>query len=359
MFLHRVEHTAERVDELLVAVGAQMEPGVALDGNLHRRAFQSEHLLTAEFLQHVLLFLQFLVGMAKVTGALAGKTIYDEIELIQSEVANEALGARYLAAKQIPYDLWVVGTHHQLEGAALALLLSLLVVLDIAADEQEDNQSHESTLNEDATEMHGHTNNGAGYESYTSGDKPSTNNTQHTCYTEYGTLTAPGSIGKRRTHCHHEGNVCGRERQLEVGTDGDEHRSKYQVDCSANYVESSTLFEFYGILIETGIDPSFQGIWQILVEPRVCSLTVANNDAGNRRTAKHLIAFILTAQIHGSLDYILRLLRGCHSNNHHETGSEKIDRSGLGTLHQGGHHKAVRCSAVGICHIVIVRRKTS
>ena len=59
-----------------------MEPGVALDGNLHRRAFQTEHLLTAEFLQQVLLFLQFLVGMAKITGALAGKTIYDEIELI-------------------------------------------------------------------------------------------------------------------------------------------------------------------------------------------------------------------------------------------------------------------------------------
>ena len=196
MFLYRVEHTAERVDELLVAVGAQMEPGVALDGNLHRRAFQTEHLLTAEFLQHVLLFLQFLVGMAKITGALAGKTIYDEIELVQGEFANEALGARYLATKQIPYNLWVVGAHHQLEGGALAFLLSLLVVLDIAADEQEDNKNHESTLNEDATEMHGHTNDGAGCESNTGCDKPSTDNTQYTCYTEYGTLTAPGSVGK-------------------------------------------------------------------------------------------------------------------------------------------------------------------
>ena len=134
--------------------------------------------------------------MAKVTGALAGKTIYDEIELIQGEMANEALGARYLATKQIPYDLWVVGTHHQLEGAALALLLSLLVVLDIAADEQEDNQSHESTLNEDATEMHGHTNNGADYESNTSCDKPSTDNTQYTSNTEYGTLAAPSAVGE-------------------------------------------------------------------------------------------------------------------------------------------------------------------
>ena len=36
MLFDWVEHTTQRVDELLVAVGTQMEPGVALDGNLHR-----------------------------------------------------------------------------------------------------------------------------------------------------------------------------------------------------------------------------------------------------------------------------------------------------------------------------------
>ena len=36
VLLDWVKHTAQRVDELLVAVGSQMEPGVALDGNLHR-----------------------------------------------------------------------------------------------------------------------------------------------------------------------------------------------------------------------------------------------------------------------------------------------------------------------------------
>ena len=89
-----------------------------------------------------------------------------------------------------------MGAHHQLEGGALAFLLSLLVVLDIAVDEQEDNQNHESTLNEDATEMHGKTNDGAGCESHTGCDKPSADHTQYTSNTEYGTLTAPGSIGK-------------------------------------------------------------------------------------------------------------------------------------------------------------------
>ena len=36
MLLDRVEHTAKRVDELLGAVGSEVEPSVALDGNLHR-----------------------------------------------------------------------------------------------------------------------------------------------------------------------------------------------------------------------------------------------------------------------------------------------------------------------------------
>ena len=32
--------------------------------------------------------------------------------------------ARNLTTKQIPYNLWVAGTHHQLEGTALALFLN-------------------------------------------------------------------------------------------------------------------------------------------------------------------------------------------------------------------------------------------
>ena len=36
VLLDWVKHTAKRVEELLVAVGTQVEPGVALDGNLHR-----------------------------------------------------------------------------------------------------------------------------------------------------------------------------------------------------------------------------------------------------------------------------------------------------------------------------------
>ena len=93
MFLDWVEHTAQRVDKLLVAVGAQMEPGVALDGNLDRRFLQTEHLLPTELLQHILLLLQILVGMTKVAGILVGKTIHNLVELVQGEVADVRLGA--------------------------------------------------------------------------------------------------------------------------------------------------------------------------------------------------------------------------------------------------------------------------
>ena len=108
MFLDRVEHTAQRVDELLVAVGSQMEPGVALYGNLHWRFLQTEHLLATELLQHILLLLQVLVGVAEILRILVGKTIHDLVELVECKVADEALGAGYLTAKQIPYNLWIV-----------------------------------------------------------------------------------------------------------------------------------------------------------------------------------------------------------------------------------------------------------
>ena len=148
--------------------------------------------------------------------------------------------------------------HHQLEGASLALLLGLLIVLSVATDEHHDDDEDKDCLHKDATKVHRQADEGAGCESYTGCDKPSTDDTQHTCHAEYGTLTTPGFVGKRRTHSHHEGNVGGREWQLEVGTDGDKHRSQYQVDGSTNHVKCRTLFQLYSVLVETAVDPHFQ-----------------------------------------------------------------------------------------------------
>ena len=334
MLLDRIEHTTKRVDELLVAVGAEVEPGVALDGNLHWRTFQSEHLLATELLQHVLLLLQLLVGVAQVASVLVGKTIHDEVELREGEVAHVALGARYLAAKQLPYYLWVARTHHELEGAAPAHFLLFLVVLDVAADEHEDDEGDEGTLNYDASEVHGETYHGTSEECHTSGDKPSTDHAQYTRNTEHGALTAPSTVGKRRTHCHHEGDVGGGERQLEVGTDGDEHGCQHEVDGCTNYVEGGTLLQLHIVLVESAIDPVLQVLRQEVVEPRVGVLAVAYDDTSGRRTTKHLVALVLAAQIHGSLDHVLSLLGGSHGDNHHEASDEQEHGSGLGTLHQ-------------------------
>ena len=172
-----------------------------------------------------------------------------------------------MTAKQIPYDFWVVRAHHQLEGASLALLLRLLVVPDVAANEHEDNENNEGCLHEDAAKMHGEADEGAGCESHTGCDKPSTDDTQHTCYAEYGTLTAPSLVGKRRTHGYHEGYVGGRERQLEVGTDGDEHGSQYQVDGCANHVEGCAFLQLYIVLVEAAVDPQLQRLGHEAVEP--------------------------------------------------------------------------------------------
>ena len=54
VFLHGFEQTLEAIDELLVAVGSEVEPRVALHGNLHFHTLQCEQFLAAILLQHVL-----------------------------------------------------------------------------------------------------------------------------------------------------------------------------------------------------------------------------------------------------------------------------------------------------------------
>ena len=58
MLAYRFQHTAQAVDELLVGVGAEVEPSIALDSNVLWRFLQSEHFLTAVFLQVVLLLVE-------------------------------------------------------------------------------------------------------------------------------------------------------------------------------------------------------------------------------------------------------------------------------------------------------------
>ena len=85
--------------------------------------------------------------------------------------------------------------------------------------------------------------------------EPSTDYGEHSRYSEHGAVAAPCVVGERRTHCHHEGYVGRRERQLVVGTDDDEHGGKHKVDGCAHLVEGSSVGKYCLFFVEAGVNP--------------------------------------------------------------------------------------------------------
>lgn len=221
---HRVEHTAQGVDILLVAVGTDVEPRISLDGKFLRRPFQTEHLLAAEFLEQSERLAQPLVGTTQLLDILTVEAVNNIVVLLQGETAGLALCVADMLTQHLPDKLGVAGAHHQTETVVgLLCLLLLALVLTVTAPEEEDHENHESYLHDDTAKPHAHADESTGNESRTGGDEPSTDDTQHTGDTEDGTLTAPRTVGKTRTHSHHERHIGRRKGQSVVGTEGDKH----------------------------------------------------------------------------------------------------------------------------------------
>ena len=325
MFLDRFEHTAQRVDKLLVAVGN-------LDGNqvlrwmaISDRRFSKPSISwRRNFFSISCSLLQILVGMTKVAGILVGKTIHNWLNSFRAKWADVRLGAWNLTAKQIPYNLWVVGTHHQLEGtASCPSSLAFLLYWMLLRDEQVDNQCPWSSWMPTPPKcmMIQTMAQAAKATPAVINQPPITLNTPVTTGIRHSMV--PCSISKWRTHSYHEGNVGGRKRQLEVGTDGDQHGSKYQVNGCTNHVESSTLLSSTSFLSKRLLIQfiSAFGIncfnhesvaWQLR------TITRAAEELPNISSP-----LVLTAQVNRSLDYVLCLLGCRHGDNHHGTGSEK------------------------------------
>ena len=87
-------------------------------------------------------------------------------------------------------------------------------------------------------------------------------------------------------------------------------------------------------------------------------LAETDNGTGGLGGAEHLVALVLTGQVHRGLDHVLRLLGSSHGNDHDDAGSHQIEWRCFGTLHQRFHHKAVYTCAMGVGHIVLIRRQT-
>ena len=113
MLLDWLEHAFECVDILLVAVGAQMEPCVALQRDVARNAAQAQELLAARALELVLLSAQVLAHLSQLSHPLMGQAVDDAFIVLQSEAAHPRLCLADVTLQQVPYQLGVAAAHHQ------------------------------------------------------------------------------------------------------------------------------------------------------------------------------------------------------------------------------------------------------
>lgn len=90
---------------------------------------------------------------------------------------------------------------------------------------------------------------------YAGSEKPSANHRDYTGDAEHRAFAAPGTVGKRRTHCHHECYKCGRQRQFHGCTECYERSGKHKVDRTAYKVERRSLVHDGLIGIETPVEP--------------------------------------------------------------------------------------------------------
>ena len=133
MLLYRIEHTAQAVHILLVAVCTHVEPCVALQCYSLRYASHGKEFLATYFLQSVAFVVDVPVCRAEILETLFAHAVDYSVELLTSEACYEALCSANMLAEQVPYDILVFRTHHQLEYVVLAFVSFLLLVSLCAA----------------------------------------------------------------------------------------------------------------------------------------------------------------------------------------------------------------------------------
>ena len=92
--------------------------------------------------------------------------------------------------------------------------------------------------------------------------------------------------------------------------------------------------------------------------PVGCLLTESYDATSSKATTKHLVAFVLTAEVNTCLDNILRFLGCCHGDNHYHACKQEIERRSLGALHKRGHKIRICRYALSICSEVEIRIKS-
>ena len=143
-----------------------------------------------------------------------------------------------------------------------------------------------------------------------------------------GAFTVPGAVGKRRAHRDHEGDVRGRERELQARRRSDEGRGHDEVHAGADFVEGQFPFaRLQGLFLVTRADSFENGHGEELADEGVGVERRANENARGQGRAELLpTAPGRGGEVHRRADDAMGLLRAVKRYDHHETRSDEPAR---------------------------------
>ena len=219
----------QSIEHLLAGVDAEEIPGVALHHHQRVEPPHAHNLAASLAFQGVALLVdergaapqgRIMFGDESVGGAAIG--IDDKLQtlgVVETDMLTEQLPDFLLVARtqNLPEERIIVG-------------IGLAGIADVTADEQHNSQHDGQRHGHITAEEHRHRDEHAEEKGHSGRDKPSANDGDDTRDAEYGTLTAPGAVGERGSHGHHEGDVGGGEGQLVGGAESHQESGEHEVD---------------------------------------------------------------------------------------------------------------------------------
>ena len=209
MLLARLVDAPQIVEDAHAAVVREVEPGVLLESRPPAHSPHAERLLATLVLEHTLSQRETLVGLREHACVLADEGVGDAPVRIAGIGDEFTLPVGDVDQSEVPASCLVVGGEDCLEQGVALLLLLFLAESAVAAHDQEDRQCGEREHHPVAAEMHGEHDEPGADEGRSGGEEPSADDRYDTRDAEHCALAAPGAVGERGAHGHHESDERG------------------------------------------------------------------------------------------------------------------------------------------------------
>ena len=249
----------------------------------------------------------------------------------------------------LPNLLLIVGLKYNNHLFINLLGCLFLVIVDVATNEQVNHKCNHYIHCHNTTIVEHSCNKCCNYKRGSGSNEPATYYRHHTGNAVHSTLTSPGTVGKRRTHTHHKGNISSREWQLERRTQSDEQTGKHKVHRRTHEVKGN-IFAFFE-RSKTCTNPRFYVLWSLARNSIDKFGYRTHHITRYRRSTEHFALFVLLARkVYRCLQHLACLLACIESIHHYRTCTNKEERRSLiRKFFRTSWHK--RCHREGIYRV--------